>query len=243
MQPRVIRYQFVPDEGPTRSFTVRLDPDTLANLDPLPDPAPDWTRLEFQKCPNCPLDNTPLCPAAARLAGVVADFAKTRSFEEAFIQADFPERTVSKRTAVQVGLSSLVGIYLATSGCPILAKLRPLVRTHLPFATEEETLYRTVSTYLLGQYFRAVDGSKPDWSLEGLAAIYREVGAVNRAFATRLRVAAPADANLNALVLLDTFAKAVPDALDDRLAELRSFFASWGERPRRTAPARPVGPH
>ena len=81
--------------------------------------------------------------------------------------------------------------------------------------------------YLLGQYLRAQAGETPDWSLEGLAAIYREVGAVNRAFAKRLRAAAVKDANVNAIVILDAFAKAMPSLLEDRLAELKYLFSAW----------------
>src|SRR5438874_617766 len=84
-------------------------------------------------------------------------------------------------------------------GGPVLAPLRPMSRFHLPFASQEETVFRSVSTYLLGQFLRGVDGGAPDWSLAGLTAIYRDIGKVNRAFAARLRDAAPKDANVNAL--------------------------------------------
>ncbi len=226
---RTLRYQFTPAAGPARTFTVTLDPAALANLTPPLDPAPEWTRLSYQQCPNCPLDPAthPACPTAVHLAGVVAGFSETHSFEEAEIRVETPERTFLQRTTVQRGLSSLLGIYMATAGCPILDKLRPMVRFHLPFASEEETLFRAASMYLVGQYLKAEEGGVPDWSLKGLAEIYRAVGAVNRAFATRLRVAVKKDANLNAIIVLDTFAKAFPDVIDDRLHELRYLFSSW----------------
>ena len=55
---------------------------------------------------------------------------------------------------------SLIGIYMVTSGCPIMDKLRPMARFHLPFASTEETIYRAISTYLLGQYFLEQKGKK-----------------------------------------------------------------------------------
>ncbi len=228
--PFVIRYAFRLREGGERVFEVRLDPETLADLTPPPAQLPEWTQLEFHKCSNCPLASRthPRCPTAVNLTEVVAAFAQTYSFQEAEVVVHIADRETRKQTSIQAGLSSFLGVRMATSGCPILGKLRPLVRFHLPFASELETIFRSVSMYLVGQYLKQQRGQEPDWSLGGLADIYREVGAVNRAFAGRLRAAAPTDANLNAIVLLDTFAKALPDSIDDRLSELQSLYSSWG---------------
>jgi hypothetical protein len=158
---------------------------------------------------------------------VVADFSQTVSFTNALVCVETPERTSAKDTTVQTGLSSLLGIYMSTSGCPVLATLRPMVRLHLPFASQVETIFRSTSTYLLGQFFRARSGRKPDWELAGLAQIYRETAEVNRAFAKRLRHAAALDANINALVLLDVFAKVLPGSIEDGLKDIRELFDAW----------------
>jgi hypothetical protein len=115
---------------------------------------------------------------------------------------------------------------MVTSGCPVLSKLRPMVRFHLPFAAELETIARSTSMYLLGQYFVSQQGGTPDWSLQGLAANYQAAGLVNRAFAKRLRTAAPKDANVNALIRLHTFAQALPDTIENQLEELKFLFES-----------------
>ena len=224
-----IHYLFRLNEGTEVEFTVRLDPETLLNVAPLPEAAPEWTQLEFQKCPNCALDprQMPLCPTAAQLVEAAAGFSKTLSFEEADVRVDVPERSMSARTTVQAGLSSLLGIYMSTSGCPVLAKLRPMVRFHLPFATPLETMFRSTSMYLVGQFLRMQDGHAPDWTLAGLADTYRETAEVNRAFARRLWAASEKDANVNALILLDVFTKAVSDSIEDRLGELKGIFSAW----------------
>ena len=47
------------------------------------------------------------------------------------------------------------------------------------------------------------------------------------AFARRLRAAGSSDANVNALVHLDMFAKWVPASILDRLEDLREVLAVW----------------
>ena len=41
---------------------------------------------------------------------------------------------------------------------------------------------------------------------------------------SRLRAAAPKDANVNALIILHSFAEAVPDTIEDQLDELGFLF-------------------
>ncbi len=226
-----ITYTFAFDNGEKRTFTILLNRHTLADVGTPSEEPPAWTALDFAKCPNCPLDSKTVarCPAAVRLAEVVKVFAKTVSYEKATVEVKVPERTYSKQTSVQSGLSSVIGMQMAACGCPVTAKLRPLVRLHLPFASGEETIFRAAGMYLLGQYLEAQAGRTPDWTLKGLSDLYVEIGRTNRAFAKRLRAAAEKDANVNALTVLDTFAKVMPDSIDGRLNELRYLFDSWKE--------------
>jgi hypothetical protein len=236
-----IRYEFALDDGTQSTFELRLDPRTLERVDPeLEDAsAPEWTRLAHQKCDVCPLreGDSPRCPAAMRLVPLVSSFSEALSHDRALVRVRLPEREVVKETTVKEGLGSLIGAYMATSGCPILARLRPMVRFHLPFATRLETLFRMAAAYLFQQYFAAQDGARADWGLEGLAETYALVARMNRAFAKRLRVAVTKDAHVNALVQLDLFAKAFPESIEEQLDELRFLF---GERAREPAP--PMSP-
>jgi hypothetical protein len=121
---------------------------------------------------------------------------------------------------------------MATSACPLISQLRPLAYFHLPFATSEETIFRTVGTYLVKQYLLMNDGVKPDFELHGLNQIYSELITVNTNFADRIRHASEKDANLNALVRHDSFSLLVLFALKEGLKnEKIRYFADrlYGE--------------
>jgi hypothetical protein len=135
------------------------------------------------------------------------------------------EREYSKRTSLQKGVSSMLGIIMVTSGCPILNKLKPMVRFHLPFANIEETIYRAVSMYLVKQYFRKRKGLEPDWELQTLLNDYKEIHTVNQAFYKRLSFMKGKDANVNALIILDNFANYINFTLDsNKLSKIEWMF-------------------
>ena len=78
------------------------------------------------------------------------------------------------------GLQSLFGLMMATSGCPILSRLRPLADYHLPFADIDETVHRVVGTYLMRQYFEGQEtGTEPDLELTALKDYYKELEIVD----------------------------------------------------------------
>jgi hypothetical protein len=169
---------------------------------------PDWTRLTHCQCPNCPLNPArhPHCPIAVNLVDIIESFKDRFSTEEAEITVLSDAREYHRHASVQSGVSSLMGLHMVTSGCPIMDKLRPMAHTHLPFATVEETMYRAVSMYLLAQYFRNGRGKTTDWKLEELLKIYEDIRQVNQSFVRRLLSINPLDASINALVSLDCFA-------------------------------------
>ena len=135
-----------------------------------------------------------------------------------------PERTYEEDTTLQKGLSSIVGLYIVTSNCPIMDQLRPMVRFHLPFATSEETLYRAVSMYLTRQYFAMRRGETPDWELEKLAQIYSAISVVNAGMSRRLRQASTKDANANALIILSAFGETVGVSIKDGVGNIEYLF-------------------
>ncbi|UCG77473.1 MAG: hypothetical protein JSV21_07780 [Nitrospirota bacterium] len=224
-----IHYEFVFENGDKKSFTVRLSEKDLSFIsDPDKEPAL-WAKLGLNQCKVCTLkaDKKTYCPIAANLSDIVWEFKDFLSYQEVSVKVTSPERSYSKDTTVQEGLSSLIGIVMVTSGCPVMDQLKPVVRFHLPFATMEETVFRMVSMYLLSQYFRKMDGRLADWDLEGLNKIYGNVGQLNRDFAERLTVAANKDANVNALVNLDCFAAGIPMTADEMLDKIKNYFTSY----------------
>jgi len=134
-QPDIlIEYRFRFDSGPDKLFVVRLHP---KNLQLVLDPTahhPPWTRLEHHQCPNCPLRSTqsPHCPAAVGLADLMDSFKDCLSTEPAQIIVAVESREYRKQAPVQYGVSALMGLLMATSGCPVTEKLRPMVHVHLP---------------------------------------------------------------------------------------------------------------
>lgn len=212
----VIRYE----DGSETAHEVRLDPDTLDAL-PAPGEPPAWARLENLQCPMCPLDPAKhaFCPVAANLARVTRDFSDKASTEMVDARVESQERTYSKKTSLQTALSSLIGLYMATSGCPVMRLLKPMARYHLPFATLQETVHRSVSSYLLRQYLRRRRGEEPDWDLKKLNAAYKEIEKLNAAMTDRVRSASKLDANYNAVIILDAFAKMVPWNIDKGLSD------------------------
>lgn len=190
---------------------------------------PDWARLEYRRCSHCLLDSARFvhCPLAAAIAAVVHRFAGILSHDEIFLQVTSDERVVSQTTTAQRALSSFMGVVMAISGCPHTAFFKPMARFHLPLASEEETIYRSTSMYLLAQYFRARQGFEVDLSLTGLEKIYRDLQIVNTALVDRLREASKADSSANAVIILDMYARIMPYVIADKLEEIRHLFAEY----------------
>lgn len=228
-QQELIRYSynFQFDDGSVKVFELLLDPRTL-ELRSGPNPAkPEWAKLKFHQCENCPLgDDVEYCPVAVNLATLIEEFKFNHSTDNAFVVVDGPERSYVKEATVQKGLSSIMGIVMVTSNCPILDKLRPMVRFHLPFASSLETIYRSVSMYLVSQYLEMKKGGSPDWSLDKLVETYKEVSKVNKGMWNRLSNAAKLDANVNALIILNSFGDALRHSVKTGLDEIAKIFSS-----------------
>ncbi len=227
MQPMLdIRYRFLFSNGREEIIEVKIDKLTMESISDNPGAPPDWCRLDFHQCSNCPLqvESNPYCPLATRLVKLMAAHKNVVSFDEVEMEVTTPERIVSKHTTAQRAVSSLMGLIMATSGCPHMEFLKPMARYHLPLATEEETIFRVVSTYLLAQYFRHKNALSTDLDLEKLKKIYGEIRMVNTAMASRLRTVSEQDSAVNAVILLDIFAKTVPYSIEDSLEEIRYLF-------------------
>jgi hypothetical protein len=154
----------------------------------------------------------------------MATCSNVLSYDEVKMEVTTPERMVTKNTTAQRAVSSIMGLEMATSGCPRMAFLKPMARYHLPFATQEETIFRVVSTYLLEQYFRHKQAQSVDLDLENLKKIYAEIQIVNMAMTARLRATGVQDSAVNAVVLLDIYAKMLPYSIEDSLEEIRYLF-------------------
>jgi hypothetical protein len=222
-------YTFEFQDGGANRFEIRLQRETLTLIADEREDLPAWTKMKFQRCSNCPLKKrqNKHCPVAKNLVGIVEKFADLLSHEKARVTVETEERTYRKDTTVHAGLSSMLGIVMTTSGCPVMEPLKPMVRFHLPFASIEETIFRMTSMYLLAQYLKKQAGLPFDRDLNGLAQIYSDVSKANKDFSQRLAQAAEKDANVNALVELDVFASMVQLLAEDAIGELKPCYSAY----------------
>jgi hypothetical protein len=231
----IYRYRF--QDGQELEIPLCLEKATLALQGGSSRAAvPSWAQLDFNRCKVCSLshDDHGCCPIAANLVGIVEAFENFFAYETVDVVVVTDDRTYSKSTTIQEGLSALVGIVMVTSGCPVMVRLKPMVRFHLPFASLEESTYRMLSMYLVGQIYRHRQGLAADWDLQRLEDVYTDISEVNECFAGRLRAAAEKDANVNAMVNLDCLGKMIPFVVEDILGEMEGYFAEgllplWSE--------------
>lgn len=223
------QYIFTREDGVDEFFDIKLDSKTLVLLNELPNDLPDWTELSFHQCPNCPLDSTNqhICPAAAHLSSIITSFEGLNSYDSVHVKIITKERNISQNTTIQRAIGSLMGLILATCGCPLTSFLRPMARFHLPLASEDETIFRAVSMYLLAQYFAKQEGKCPDLELAGLKVHYQNIHRVNTALGERIRAATETDFSVNAIIFLDMYAQVVPFVINEAVDELRYLFTPY----------------
>jgi hypothetical protein len=161
------------------------------------------------------------------MIGIVSRFADLLSHDRTLVVVSTEERTIYSTTTMQRGVCSLMGLLMATSGCPMTSFFKSMARFHLPFASTEETIWRATSTYLLAQYFKLRNGDEPDIQFKGLTRVYQNIQMVNMSFAKRLRSACHHDSMINAIILLDMFAQSMPLAIDESLEEIRHLFVPY----------------
>jgi len=229
METLNIIYCFSFEDRADATFAVSLDPVSLTLQTAPRSILPAWIKLEHHQCPDCPMAHTGAinCPMADALIDLHEFAGHLDSFKQLAVTVTTPEREIRTVVPAQRAFSSLMGLLIATCACPDVAWLRPMARFHLPMASEIETIYRATSMYLLAQYFRCKAGAIPDLSLEGLRLRYVRLHEINIAMASRLRSVIDKDASVNAVVLLDMLAKAMPYSVADSTVELEHLFRAY----------------
>ena len=232
-KPKTISYKYhfqLP--GGEKTFTILLEEGSLKLMAPPRDSYPEWTQLAHKKCTNCPLSEGehPRCPAATSIVDVIETFVNSVSHEDVLIRVETADRDYVKRVPLQKAISGLIGLLMVASGCPILARLRPLIRHHLPFANLEETQFRILSMYLMAQFLRDRHGLSTDWKLQELGSLYKQIETVNECFISRLLSVTKGDASLNAMVILGAFTQAVSWSVQGQmLDDLELMFKTYLE--------------
>lgn len=226
-----VAYRFLFDGGREEHFTLQFDADDLSLQSGLGDQMEKpWMALSNHQCEGCTLNERehPLCPVAANLAGMVSPFRDDLSYTEVEVEVLFRERKISKRCDLQQGIRSMMGLVMATSGCPLLDKLRPMAYLHQPFATMEETLFRSLSSYLVAQFLRLTREESYQFELEGVRQLFHDITQTNERFAKRIQSIGGRDANINALLGLDATVKIGGMSMDEEwLKKIEPLFAGF----------------
>jgi len=224
-----IQYRISVDSTTCEVFDLKLDADSLDMIEEPADTLPSWVRLEYRQCRHCPLVATehPHCPVASSLVEIVHRFESIVSHDEVDLEVITNERRILQHTTAQRAISALLGLKIATCGCPHTAFFKPMARFHLPLASIDETIFRSVSMYLLAQFFLKEKGEAADFDLQGLRKIYKNMHILNIGITNRFRSATQTDSSLNAIILLDAFTNALPFVIEDNLDDVRYLFEPY----------------
>ena len=225
--PFLFNYKFQFEDGYTKNYHVALDPKTLSIIPDELRPQPqDWTRLKYHQCSNCPLevDTHPYCPIAVNIMDLVETFKDVLSYHNCTVVCETEDRTYSKKTSIMEGLSTIFGVIMATSDCPIMDFLKPMARFHLPFSSVEETTVRTASMYLLGQYFKYKNRNDIKIDFKTLENHYGQVKLVNEGIIKRISSVGNKDADKNAVVTLHSISLFLSMEIDYSLSTLEYIF-------------------
>lgn len=212
-----LNYKFEFADGTEKKFSIYIEPKTYILVRTSNEKPPDWTRLENFECGHCEIDDQEFeyCPVAVHIKDLIDNFSNLPSYENVKITVESHDRTYVKETSLQQGVSGIFGLVMVTSGCPLLGKLKPLARFHLPFASLEETQIRVFAFYLLAQYIKSQKGSEPDWFMKKLNDVYARIKQLNVNIAKKIADVEHEDASINAVVILNNFAESVTMSLDE----------------------------
>lgn len=224
-----IQYRLLFADGSEKEFDLHLRSDSLIPVGWVPSKPPQWAALSYHQCNNCPLnpEKVSYCPAALSLAKMVELCRDLDLLDSVTLKVTTAGRVVMLTTTVQKAIGSFIGLLMATSDCPHASFFRPVARYHLPLATEGETMYRAVSSYLLAQHFRHQGGQEAGFDLQGLIDIYQNLETVNTTLSGRLKASGEAGVVAKCMMEWDVFSGMFPLRVEELLKELRPLFSSY----------------
>ena len=211
------------EDGEEESFFIELTR-TGTFLLPIDDDDHDWTRLDFHKCPCCPLksETTEHCPAAESLQSTLVKLKNHYSYERVTAKVvDWAGRSTSVNWQLQEVGSIFVQLAVFSSHCPVGWQFKPLLKDLRPFATNEELSKHLISKFLL-KHRGETEECKKDIleKMEPLRVVFSQL-------AKRLASDSGGDAIANSIVRLDAFALNISLYIEEVLAEV-STDMGWG---------------
>lgn len=226
--PYKIVYKFSLNNGQKKFFNILLNPETISIIQHQSEPLPDWAKLEYHQCECCPLETlgNPYCPVAVNISNIVEEFKDSVSYDECLVTCSTPERTYLKKTSIMEGISSILGIIMATSNCPIMDLFKPMARFHLPFSTSDETTVRSASMFLLRQYLEYGNDNADNINLNKLEQHYNKVNKVNVGIFKRISSLGSKDADKNAIIMLHSLSQIFSLEINYNLESIAHLFTT-----------------
>lgn len=214
------------EDGRTTRYRIALDPLTLSMAPAAPEPYPPWTQLSYGQCKCCPLSpqRHMYCPIAVNITDLVDRFKDILSHKNCMVVCETADRSYSKNTSAMEGLTSVFGIVMATSNCPVMDFLKPMARFHLPFSSVEETTARSTSLFLLSQYFEFKKGRVNSFDFHTFEKSYARVQLVNEGLLERIRSLGNQDADKNAIITLHSLSQFLSMGTDFSLTTISHLF-------------------
>jgi hypothetical protein len=219
-------YHIELEDGQASHFSIQLDPVTLTMVPASFEPYPAWTQLSYKQCQCCPLSPHihRYCPIAVNITDLVDRFKDILSHKNCKVVCETIDRTYLKKTSAMEGLTSVFGIVMATSNCPVMNFLKPMARFHLPFSSVEETTARSTSLFLLGQYFEYKKGRVNHFDFDQLEKNYTRVQRVNEGLLARIQSLGNRDADKNAIITLHSISQFLSTEMDFSLTTIAHLF-------------------
>jgi hypothetical protein len=232
MTKHQIVYTFYKDGNLEFDYDVQFDPETLCIEEKSVDNVPEWCRLEFQQCEHCPYtkEEKPVCPVAANIHVLIERFMQSKSTETYHTKVATKERVYSQECDLQTALRSVLGLEMALSSCQYMDFLKPMARFHLPFASIDETIFRSISSFLITEYLNG--DLQQETAKDRLLEHYAELKTLNQRMIQRIDAieGQRMDADLNAMVILDSLAKILEFELDSEIASLEPLMRKKEKR-------------
>lgn len=227
-EPYKIVYKFSLNNGQEKFFNILLNPETISIIQHQPEPLPDWAKLKYHQCKCCPLETlgNPYCPVAVNISHIVEEFKDSVSYDDCLVSCSTPERTYLKKTSIMEGISSILGIIMATSNCPIMDFFKPMARFHLPFSTSDETAVRVTSMFLLQQYLEYGNDGADNINLNKLEQHYNKVNKVNEGILKRISSLGSKDADKNAIIMLHSLSQIFSLEINYSLESIAHLFTA-----------------
>ena len=222
-----VTYEYQFEDGSAVNFAVDSDL-TSTVQEEYSEEKHKWAELDFHKCDHCPLssDEHKYCPASVSIADIIEYFNDHPDHTHARCIVHTQGKTIVAEKGIQEALAALIGLRLASSKCPILSHMKPMARFHDPFLSPYQLVYRATSMFLLGQYIRQLEGESPDWSVDGLKALYDKVGRVNMKLSERICSAGDVEATPCSMMIFSVLTISMTLLFDEHLEILKGLYES-----------------